>query len=453
MRRAARLCAAAIACAGPATAAPPAPAPVPVPILGPRASADQTSRQLRDSERNRAALLQAQIDAAARLAAAQAEERALALRRVAAAARLREREEATEDVASRVADLAARERDAQARLDVRARDFSAMLPLIERLSRYPAETMLAVPLPPEQALRGAAALGFMARQLQDEAAAVKREKADIAALRAALDAASRQLAVAQSAQTAEAGALDAQIAAARDQQRDAEDAATEAARRGAAEAARADGLRAAITRIETERRDAEARAQQDAALALRQNRAADAARARARQQALAPQAGPGVTGVTGAADATAPLPPTPGAPPKVEIGASGRSARLTAPVAGAVVRGFGQAGDGGPATGLSYQAPPAARVVSPCGGRVVFSGPFRSYGQLMIVDCGANDLFVLAGLDRLDAHVGQSVQPGEPVGVMPNWDPRAAAARPSLYVELRHAGQPVNPAPFLRAKG
>jgi septal ring factor EnvC (AmiA/AmiB activator) len=92
-------------------------------------------------------------------------------------------------------------------------------------------------------------------------------------------------------------------------------------------------------------------------------------------------------------------------------------------------------------------------VVSPCGGRIVFAGPFRSFGLLLIVDCGGGYHFVLAGFQRLDAQVGQSVQPGEPVGIMPNWDPRASATRPSLYVELRQNGQPVNPAPFLRAKG
>jgi septal ring factor EnvC (AmiA/AmiB activator) len=397
--------------------------------------------QLREAEHARAALLQARRDADARRQTAEAEETRLARLRVAAAASLRAREEESGRIAAEVADLATRARDAQARLDVRARDLAPMLPLIERLSLYPSETLLAVDLPPEQALRGVLVLRFMSHELEADAVSLRREQADIAALRARLDGATRQLADAQAAQAHEEGALDAQIAAARAQARDAEDAGAEAARLGAAEASRADGLRAAIARIDAEHREAEARAREEAALATRQRRDADAARARERQAALARPAGPGVT-ATGVALASA-----------GGTNAGAGAVRLTAPVAGFVVRGFGEAGDGGPTTGLSYEAPPAARVVSPCGGRVVFAGPFRSFGQLMIVDCGANDLFVLAGLDRLDARVGQAVQPGEPVGVMPGWDPRGTAPRPSLYVELRHAGQPVNPAPFLRAKG
>ncbi len=117
------------------------------------------------------------------------------------------------------------------------------------------------------------------------------------------------------------------------------------------------------------------------------------------------------------------------------------------------MRAFGAQTEAGPASGISFVAPPKARVVSPCGGRVVFAGPFRSFGLLMIVDCGGGYHFVLSGLDRLDAQVGQPVQPGEPVGVMPAWNPQGAGeTRPSLYVELRKDGVPINPAPFLRAR-
>ena len=82
--------------------------------------------------------------------------------------------------------------------------------------------------------------------------------------------------------------------------------------------------------------------------------------------------------------------------------------QLTAPVAGTIVRPGAMPPTAGPATGISYRAPPAARVVSPCGGRVVFAAPFRSYGLLLIVDCGGGYHAVLAGFDRLDVKVGQS---------------------------------------------
>ena len=84
---------------------------------------------------------------------------------------------------------------------------------------------------------------------------------------------------------------------------------------------------------------------------------------------------------------------------------------------------------------------------------MVFAGPFRSFGLLLIVDCGGGYHFVLSGLDRLDAASGRRVAPGEPLGVMAGWDPRSpGGARPMLYLELRKDGEPVDPAPFLHAK-
>ncbi|MDN3566707.1 peptidoglycan DD-metalloendopeptidase family protein, partial [Paeniroseomonas aquatica] len=121
-------------------------------------------------------------------------------------------------------------------------------------------------------------------------------------------------------------------------------------------------------------------------------------------------------------------------------GAGGRAM----PVQGQVVREFRAAGEGGAAGGLTIQAGAGARVVSPCGGRAVFAAPFRSFGQLLIVDCGEGYHFVLAGLDRLDAAPGQRLLGGEPVGQL-----GAGSGRPALYLELRRNGRPVDPRGFL----
>ena len=45
----------------------------------------------------------------------------------------------------------------------------------------------------------------------------------------------------------------------------------------------------------------------------------------------------------------------------------------------------------------THLALPAARVVATCAGRVAFASPFRSYGLLLIVDCGGGYHAVLAG--------------------------------------------------------
>ncbi len=394
-------------------------------LLALPAAGPPSPQQVQEAERARAAEIEAQRVARGQAAAAAAEEERLGRERAATVAKLRELEAATGAASEKVAELARRRLEAEGRLATRAAELAPFLPLIERLGLFPTETLLAVPMAPEQSVRGLIVLGAMTRQLEAEAAALRAEQAEVDGLQAQIDAALPGLTAAQAAQAQAGLALDAQIAAARDTRRHAEGVAVEAERRAAAEGARAANLRAALARIEEERQAAEARARAEAETATKLRREAEAEAARARAEALGRVAGPGL-----------------GAP----------KGTLVPPVAGAVVRGFGEASDGGPAVGLSYQPVSGARVVAPCGGRVVYAGVFRSFGLLLIVDCGGGYHFVLSGFEHLDVQVGQSVQPAEPVGQMPQWDPRSAGARPSLYVELRRDGQPVNPAPYLRAK-
>jgi septal ring factor EnvC (AmiA/AmiB activator) len=270
----------------------------------------------------------------------------------------------------------------------------------------------------------------LARQLGEDAVALRREQARLADATTAVQAAVPKLADAQAQQQLLAAALERQFADAQTSQHQAEGEAIEAARRAADNAAQADTLRGMLAELDAQRRAAAAQARDDAARAERQKQADAATAARARQAELERPTGAGTIATS--------------AQPR---------GQLTAPVAGKIVRSWGDATAGGPASGISYQAPPEARVVSLCGGHVAFAAPFRSYGLLLIVDCGGGYHAVLAGFDKLDVKVGQNVAAGEPVGAMPNWQPGATGERPTLYVELRHDAQPVNPAPWLKASG
>ncbi|MBI4723750.1 MAG: peptidoglycan DD-metalloendopeptidase family protein [Rhodomicrobium sp.] len=129
---------------------------------------------------------------------------------------------------------------------------------------------------------------------------------------------------------------------------------------------------------------------------------------------------------------------------------------LPLPVQGKMLVKFGQSDQNDEASkGVRIETRPGAGVVSPCDGLILYSGPFRSYGQLLIIDPGGGYHVVIAGMDRIQATQGQFVLAGEPVAVM-GTEPRSgekAAARPILYVEFRRDKQSIDPAPWWSAGG
>src|SRR5271168_4544548 len=139
-------------------------------------SPDDARARLDQAERDRAAALAAQQSAAGRAAELAADAARLAAQRSAAEARLRQAEQATEQAALRMEALAAERRQAAEKLAERAKAIEPLLPLVERLSLYPTETMLAVSLPPEDAVRGLLVLQGMAHQVAEEAAALRHEQ-------------------------------------------------------------------------------------------------------------------------------------------------------------------------------------------------------------------------------------------------------------------------------------
>ena len=184
----------------------------------------QGLRPLQEAERGRAqAQLQAR-DAAERARAAAAEEQRLAVLRVSAAVRLRATENEVADRAAEVTALSEQRAEAEAVLLQHGAALAPLLPLMERLALFPAETLLAVPAPPEQTLRGLGVLRGLARRLEQEAAVLRQERAALDGKARALDQALPRLRAAQATQTEQSLALDQQVAAARALRLRAEDA-------------------------------------------------------------------------------------------------------------------------------------------------------------------------------------------------------------------------------------
>jgi septal ring factor EnvC (AmiA/AmiB activator) len=130
---------------------------------------------------------------------------------------------------------------------------------------------------------------------------------------------------------------------------------------------------------------------------------------------------------------------------------------LPLPVNGAKIREFGAPdGLGGTEKGVSIAARPEGQITAPCDGWVVYAGPFRNYGQLLILNAGGGYHVLLAGMERISVDLGQFVVTGEPVAVMGSGahltaDKAGGTSQPVLYVEFRKDGIPVDPGPWWAA--
>ena len=155
-------------------------------------------------------------------------------------------------------------------------------------------------------------------------------------------------------------------------------------------------------------------------------------------------------------------PPQAAPTPEVEVAIrpdAGARGLRTLPVTGKLVSNFGQNTEsGGPARGMTIQCRALAVVVAPDAGRVLFAGPFRGYGQILIIEHAGGYHSLLSGLGRIDSEVGSTVRAGEPVGLTGSGQAGRAADEggrgqgSTLYFELRRNGQPTNPAGWLSAE-
>ena len=345
-------------------------------------------------------------------------------------AALQESETQAAEIETRVDRLADDEKKLADSLAERRNEIAKILTVLQRMGRKPPPALLARPQDILEALRGGQALETMLAPMRAQAKALQADLTELLRLREQLGAEKRQLADAvarlkeqraELAQTVEA--RQKQLAGTRSELAAENDRARSLARQ-------ATTLKDLIARME--------------ARSPAGRRAAEAARA-------ATQGQPGGEGQ-----------PPAGAAPFQD---AGRLAPVTAfrdlkgklhlPAIGTIVRRYGAPNDGGGLEkGLSIATRDNAVVVSPSDGWVSYAGPYRSYGQLLIINAGGGYYVVLAGMNRANVNVGQFVLAGEPVAVMGDGAAQTAAtvaigaSKPILYVEFRKDGASIDPGPW-----
>jgi len=326
-------------------------------------------------------------------------------------------------------ELRASENEKTAALLERRAQLAKTLGALERLALYPPEALAAFPESPVDTVRSALllraavpAVEAQASELRFDLSVLQNLRVQIGAERNALEAAKRQL-------TNDHLRL-ANLFGRKDQlYRE-----TEAARRAAEDhmnklSSQARDLRDLMDRIEADR------ARREAA-------------ERARREELArvtPTPPPAETSPEArSGDTKLASIPADQAPSIRPISAA--QGRLTLPARGEIVKEFGVNEEfGNISKGITLRTRPGAQVVASYDGQVAFTGPFRGYGQILIIEHSEGYHTLLSGLSRIDVAAGQWVLAGEPVGIMGSGE----SGGPELYVELRRNGRPIDPLPWL----
>jgi septal ring factor EnvC (AmiA/AmiB activator) len=149
------------------------------------------------------------------------------------------------------------------------------------------------------------------------------------------------------------------------------------------------------------------------------------------------------------------------APPSRGSGAFARARGLVPlPVSGQLASRFGLRNENGVTQkGVMIAARAGAQVTAPYDAQVLYSGPFRQYGEIVILGLEGGFQMILAGLERADGFVGQELLAGEPISILADGDAlgrelgASTSGRSQLYMELRFKGDPIDPTPWLKQTG
>jgi septal ring factor EnvC (AmiA/AmiB activator) len=336
------------------------------------------------------------------------------------AGRLRLAEDHIAATEARLRKLADKEREVRKSLDGRRAVIVEVLAALERIGRRPPPAIMTAPEDALVSVRTAILLGAVLPEMRGEADALSTDLAELARVRAESKNEREALGRDVAAFSEDQQRMSLLVQERQKKQAEAEKALDAQRQRVAALARQADNLKDLIAKLERD----------------------SAARAGAEKPSAPPEGKPNFAALK-----------DPGRLAPAIAFATAKGA-LPLPVNGVRIRDFGSPdGLGGTEKGLWIASRAAAQVTAPCDGWVVYAGPFRSYGQLLILNAGGGYHVLLAGMERISVDPGQFVLTGEPVAVM-GGGPQSAAAvatgssQPVLYVEFRKDGTPVDPGPW-----
>ena len=345
-----------------------------------------------------------------------------------------------EDIGAKLEGLKDRQQKIRASLMARRDVLAEVLGALQRMGLNPPPAILVKPEDALSSVRSAILLGAVVPELRQQTDSLLADLKEQTRVTASIEAERARLTDAVGEQVAEKKRLGMLLEAKQKLEADTQAQMAAEQQRSQQLAAKASSLKDLIASLE---------AQADKA-----RKAADAAKAAAAGQPGDVQASDGNDGGDKTAS-LASLPVPEGNRLTATAPFSALQGQIALPVTGRIKRRFGaDDGNGAVMLGDMLATQSGAIVTAPADGNVLYAGPFRSYGQLLILNAGDGYHVVLAGMSRISVVTGQSVLAGEPVGAM--GEARVAStsvskngnATPELYVEFRKDGKPVDPTPW-----
>lgn len=338
-------------------------------------------------------------------------------RMVGAARKVRDLENRAQRLEDELADLEKIEAEKTLALEARRGQTIEVLAALERLARHPPEALIAEPLSSADLVRSAIVLRAAVPALGEKADRLRDELIAVLETRAAVRNTQRALAEQAVVLERERQGLDELVRQKREEAKTAGLESRQAESRLRELAGQAESLRDLMEGLE---------AQRSREKAENERRARETARAKPRE--------PRPAGLDSA--------------PRGK-GFAEALGRLLFPVSGRVSGHYGETDPAGlTRKGILIEARGHSPVLAPYEGKVAYAGKFRGYGQLLIIEHGDGYHSLLAGMERIDSAVEQTLVAGEPVGAMG----APQKGRPALYMEIRRDGHPINPLPWLAAR-